>query len=51
MHEGASVSLRSPKAAWPNKMIAEAAILWSSLAKLKKLEVKEKQRNDLCGTL
>lgn len=41
MHEGARVSFRSPKAAWPNKMTAEAAVLWRSLAKLStKLEVK-----------
>lgn len=36
LHEGASVSLRPPKAAWPNKMIAGAAIPWSSLVKINK---------------
>lgn len=34
MHERASVGLRSPQPAWPNKMDAEATIPWNSLAKL-----------------
>lgn len=45
LHKGVGVSLRSPKAAWPNKMIAEAAIPWSSLAKLNKAWGEKKQRS------
>lgn len=33
-HEGASVTLRPPQSTWANKMDAEAAIPWNSLAKL-----------------
>lgn len=34
LHEGASVSLKSLQAAWPNKMEVEAATAWSILANL-----------------
>lgn len=32
VHEGNNVSLRFRQAAWPNRMDAEAVILWSNLA-------------------
>ena len=49
-HAGSGISLRSLQPTWPNKMDAEAAIPWSSLAQLSTLRLSDCGIETFVGT-